>query len=563
MNKLKIFFKMAAHVLSQGLAVLLIVSFVTCTSTAPVPANSMISNSGTEISARGGIGRMEEAASGPLYTGADGHNIRLAIYPPEIQGDVPAHLPIYIQGLLNTNLRKYSAITLIDRQNMEKIISEQNIAANNRFSDQDFIQIGSLTNSQYYLFGTIQKLSGERYALQLTVTDSTTGVRRADFMKDGSLAQLEGNGTLINEAAADLLTQMGVELTETGRRTLLAGNSSAARAEAGIARGIAAMSGGDEVEALFNITQAIAFDSSNLEALSRLTTLSSSISGGTISQRIVNDLQARNRWLEVFRETASFFNDHPPFEITFDPNLVQIGQTDYAKGTADIGMRIVVDPLEAGFKSLNALLGGLQQTGRRSVWGVSGWPLLDIEPKTAGTVVFGGKHSLTYKVDVALINEKNKNLGTKSITLTSEPMKFSAGDTSVQAPAEGAVQTVQFSNVNAADLTPTLTIVIAAVNGIPSRELNATGYMKIGTGDLEMRDQVQQAEAQRRDQIQQAEAQRRDQIQRAQAQREKEAAAVRRKEGLSTLGYILLVGVSIAGCVILFKNMPETTTRYD
>jgi hypothetical protein len=353
---------------------------------------------------------------------------------------------------------------------------------------------------------------------------------------------------------------MGVELTETGRLKLLLGSGFAASGARGYARSVTAMSGGDEVGALLNITQAIAFDSSNIEALSRLNTLSSSISGGTISQRIVNDLQARNRWLEVFRETASFFNEHPPFEITFDPNLVQIGQTDYAKGTADIGMRIVVDPLAAGFTSLNALLGGLQQTGMRSVWGFSGWPLLENDSKT---VVFGGKRSFSYTVDVALINEKNKNLGTQSITLNSEPMRFSAGDTSVQAPAGGAVQTVQFSNVNAEDLTPTLTIVIAAVNNIPSRELNATGYMKIGTGDLERRNQVQQEEAQRRDQAQQAEAQRRDQIQRAQAQREKEEAAVKRKAGLSTLGYILLVGVAIAGGVILLKNMPETTSRYD
>jgi hypothetical protein len=432
-----------------------------------------------------------------MYTGDGGRNIRLAVLAPETQGDIPAYLPVYIQGLLNNNFGRYSAINLVDRQNLDRIISEQNIAANGNYSDNDFIRIGNLINTQYFLFGTIQRLSGERYTVQLSITDSSNGIRRANFMRDGSLAQIEGRGTLINEAAADLLAQMGVTLTEAGRRTLLEGNTSAARAEAGIARGITAQAGGNEVEALFNITQAITFDPSNIEALSRLNTLSSNISGGTISQRIVNDIQARNRWLEVFKETARFFNDHPPFQITFDPNLIQIGLIDYERRTANIGMRLALSPSEAGFDALNTLLEGLEKTGKRGDWGFSGWPLLNTEPKTAGTVVFDSKTSFSYKVDVKLLNEKNKTLGKKSVTLTTETIKFSAGNSRVQPPPE-TFRTALFSNLKAEDLTPTMTIVITAVNGIPSRDLNASGYMKIDTGDLERRGQAwEQAEAAR------------------------------------------------------------------
>jgi hypothetical protein len=397
---------------------------------------------------------------------------------------VPAYLPVYIQGLLNNNFNRFSAINLIDRQNLDRIISEQNIATSGRFSDQDFISIGNLTNTQYSLFGTIQRLPGNRYSLQLSITELATGIRRANFMMDGSLAQLEGKGTLINEATADLLAQMGVELTEVGRQMLLAGDSSVVRAEAGIARGITAQAGGDEVEALFSITQAIAFDPANIEALSRLNTLSANISGGTISERIVNDLQARDRWLEVFRETANFYNNYPPFEIIFDPSLVQIGETDWVSLTANIGMRIALDPSKAGFTALNTLLEGLEQTGRREAWGFSGWPLLNITPRTTGTRVFDGRHSFSYKIDVALFNENNKNLGRSSITLTTEPIRFSSGDTRVEAPPR-TMGTVQFPNVKAEDLTSTLTIVIVAVNGTSSHDLNASGYMRIDTGYLE------------------------------------------------------------------------------
>ena len=464
------------------LTVLAVATFQTCSTNNA--SRGITLADGTEISALGALGRLEAAPSVPMYTGNGGGNIRLAILAPQAQGEAPGYLPLYIQGLLNNNFGKFSAINLIDRQNLDRIIAEQNLAANGRYSDNDFVRIGNLTNAQYFLFGTIQKLSGDRYSLQLSVTDSSTGIRRANFMKDCTLALLEGRGTLINEATADLLSQLGVNLTETGLQTLLAGNTSIVKAEAGLARGITAQAGGSEIEALFNFTQAITFDPSQIEALSRLNILSSTISGGTISQRIVTDIQARESWLNAFKETARFFNEHPPFEIIFDPNLIQIGETDYARRTANIGMRIALDPSQAGFGALNALLEGLEKTGRRGVWGFSGWPLMEISPRTTGTVVFGGRRSFSYRVDVALINERNKTLGNSSITLTTESIRFSAGD-KIVTPPFSVYDVVSFRNIKAEDLTPTLTIVIRAVNGISSRNLNASGYMKIETGDLE------------------------------------------------------------------------------
>ncbi|GHT78352.1 hypothetical protein FACS1894130_04760 [Spirochaetia bacterium] len=198
----------------------------------------------------------------------------------------------------------------------------------------------------------------------------------------------------------------------------------------------------------------------------------------------MNDLQTRDRWLEAFKEASRFFNEHPPFEITFDPNLVQEGETDYAKRTANLAMRVALDPSEAGFAALNALLGGLEQSGRRDAWGFKGWPLLNVIPKTPGTVVFADKHSLSFKLDVTLLNENGKALGKSSVTLSSSTLHFAAGDKEVPA-SKGEVRMMRFANVKADDLTPVLTIVISAVNGIPSATLNANGYMRIDIGDLE------------------------------------------------------------------------------
>ncbi|MDR1072672.1 MAG: hypothetical protein LBL45_03215, partial [Treponema sp.] len=172
-----------------------------------------------EISARAAIGRLEDAA--PLFEGDGGKDIRLAILEPEGQGlsADEAYLPVYVQGLLNSNFSKYSTIALIDRQNLNRILSEQDITLSGRFSDEEFVSISDLTNAHHLLVGILQKMRGNQYAIQLAVTDFKTGVRRATFMANGTASQLE-NGSLVNEASEALLDQLGVRLTTAGKAAL-------------------------------------------------------------------------------------------------------------------------------------------------------------------------------------------------------------------------------------------------------------------------------------------------------------------------------------------------------
>jgi formylglycine-generating enzyme required for sulfatase activity len=74
-------------------------------------------------------------------------------------------------------------------------------------------------------------------------------------------------------------------------------------------------------------------------------------------------------------------------------------------------------------------------------------------------------------------------LSKSSITLESGNIPFSAGSTNIT-PPEGIFTLTRFPNVKADDLTPDLTISITAVNGIPAAKLNATGYMKIDSGNV-------------------------------------------------------------------------------
>jgi formylglycine-generating enzyme required for sulfatase activity len=164
---------------------------------------------------------------------------------------------------------------------------------------------------------------------------------------------------------------------------------------------------------------------------------------------------------------------------------LQIGETDYIKEQANLAMLVSVAPSEAGFAALNALLEGLEKTGKREAWGFSGWPLLDI-PKAPEAVLFPGKRSFSYAVQAGLVNENGKIIARGKVTLNTGALSFRAGDRSIN-PPEGAFGRMDFPNVNAADLTPILTVVIAGVNGMSGRQISETGYMRIAPGNVKQK----------------------------------------------------------------------------
>jgi WD40 repeat protein len=99
---------------------------------------------------------------------------------------------------------------------------------------------------------------------------------------------------------------------------------------------------------------------------------------------------------------------------------------------------------------------------------------------------------------------------------------------------------VNFPNIKEEDLTPVLTIVIDAVNGIKAQNLNASGYMKIETGDLEKRLAEREA-AERERQAAAEKAERERQAAAEKAERERQAVALAAAEWIVRSGHSALV----------------------
>lgn len=64
--------------------------------------------------------------SNPYFTGDGGKNISLGIGIPKSQGlnENQSYLPTLVQGVLADSIKKYSAITVIDRVSLDRVIAE-------------------------------------------------------------------------------------------------------------------------------------------------------------------------------------------------------------------------------------------------------------------------------------------------------------------------------------------------------------------------------------------------------------------------------------------------------
>ncbi|MFP3042501.1 leucine-rich repeat domain-containing protein [Treponema primitia] len=421
------------------------------------------------------------------FTGDGGRGVRLAVLAPDGRNFAAedAWLPIFVQGVLNDDFNKCSAMTIIDRQNMDRVLNEQNLSAGGNFSDQDYIKIGNLTNAAYILAGTILKMPGNQFDLQLAITHAETGERRASFRKTAPAVLLR-QASLIHEASADLLTQVGVRLSAAGRQALSGGDSPSAQAEEALARGIAAQQSGAVAEALTYYHEAAAFNPGLSEAAGRLNILSARVNSGNMGQNIQNDIENRRAWLAVLKECAGFYNTHRPYEILYDPRITQVGQVDYTRETANFSFEAALYPVEAGFKALNEILAGLDKTGKRSAWGFNGWPFFDVQPQDPATLVFSGNRAPAFTVRAALVNDKGKTIADTSAVLTSGAIAFSAGGRSVPVPAI-ATYTFPFRNVNANDLTSVMTVRIVSVNNIAAETAGENGYVRIASQLAERR----------------------------------------------------------------------------
>jgi hypothetical protein len=436
------------------------------------------------------------------WIGDGGREIRLAILEP-IGREIPETekwILSLIQSSITADFNRYSDITVIDRQNLDRILGEQELSLSGMFSDDDYVSIGNLTNTQYILTGSVTR-TGSIYILELSVTDLVTGVRRVSYGPQNVSLLAMQNMSAIRDASADMLGQLGVQLTERGLAQLRSeANTSHIQAETALARGINAQRHGTEVAALSYFFQAVAFEPAMVEAVNRSSILAANIRTGNIGDDARNEIQWFNDWVARLRETEQFFNNYfneffrnlPPMPYVLyytSDDIRRIGEVNVRAGTLTLGtvetllsssdewLKSIEPVFQSMQSSVQAVLDGLSATRRARSWGLDNWP-----QQGAFNIQHFTRRNENFLIEIELLNSRNQVIGRNSFRAEA------AYEFPVPLPGRGeqriliswnSINSVIFSNVRADDITDNLTIRIARVNNIPAETAARDGILQV------------------------------------------------------------------------------------
>jgi hypothetical protein len=394
-------------------------------------------------------------------TGNGAADLSIAVLVPEGRdlANDENYLPTIVQGVLVGDFTKFSSMRVLDRQNLDKIIAE---GESGYYADENtFVQLGTLANVRYILNGAPQK-TGSGFSLQLKVTEAASGVSRAAYTGSVTAAELEDLSG-VKRASVDILTQLGVSLTNAEKAELLgAASASVVQAETALAKGITAQRSGTVVEALSYYYEAAQFDPSLAEAASRSSILSANIQGGNIGQNVRNDIQRRAAWVKVLEEAAAFFREHPPFELIYNPALTP-GSIDYEKETVEMWFEAKLITTTTGFKVIGDLAQGLRRAMGTSTWRISVASIYNAIPRR-------------YEITAELTNESGVLIGRTrgTFNIPSYPWHF----------FDDQDLALGFSGVDANKITDRLSVSIVSVNGMDAKTAGERGYLGISTEDL-------------------------------------------------------------------------------
>jgi len=427
----------------------------------------------------------------PYWTGDGKKGMSLAILVPQGQSlsrDF-AYLPAMIQGCLVSNISKYSAISVLDRVALDKVIAETLDPA---YKDNlDIVRLGHVAQTGYIMTGNVIKTSSG-YTMQINVSDTTPNSQTlASYSGSFTAAQLDDQ-TAVQKASLDLLTQMGVMLTDRAKQELSTVNArESINAQTALAQGITAQKQGTEIAALSYYFQAAALDPALLEAANRSSVLAANIRSGAIGQNARNDIQWRKDWIARLAETEQLFEDvckNPsrPHILFYDTQVTE-GMINYRTETMDLNTFVVlcgsstwIDTLDRIIKSVYAGLRATDKIGPAD-WNLYNWPWTGVTNSNVFYRLNERGQRIDFEITIELVNSGNKIIGRHTFKLGT---RFSAERNNYAGPVSisssgYSTYFVTFENIKISDITDSMTLRITKINGVDTQTAIRNGMLQI------------------------------------------------------------------------------------
>ena len=400
----------------------------------------------------------------------DGKGMRLGILVPHSQGlsENQGYLPALIQGVLVSDISKYSAISVLDRVSLDRVITETLDLTYE--DDLDIVNLGHVAQVGHMMTGNIIKTS-TGFSLQINVTDTTPQANTvASYSGTCTVAELDDH-TAIHRASLELLSQMNVQLNAKARNELAKASApETINAQTALARGVTAQRQGTEVAALNYYLQASEFDPALQEAESRLKILTASITSGNMGAGVQNDMQWRNQWMARLRETEEFLPQYlktsPAFYLVYQSSSDQ-WEIAYDKNTITLTLELNCLPEPTWFEAINRLTrtvrNGLLATGRAEAWRLN-WPAQPMKTPS----VFADANN-TYPVVVEILNARGASIGKQTVNMRFGWFVHNGQEMSgTIVPYLQLGAKVAFPGIDANAVSGNLSIRITSINGKPA-----------------------------------------------------------------------------------------------
>ena len=250
-----------------------------------------------------------------IYFIGDGKkDMSLGIQVPESQrlNTALSNIPSMVQGCLVYNIRKYSAITVLDPVALDKVITE---TLNPKYEDNlDIVRLGHVAHVGFWMTGKIIE-TPYGYTLQFNVTDTTPNAKTLASYSGNCTASQLIDQSAIQLASIELLTQMGVQMTVAAKNELSTTNTQQSiKAQSFLANSrTTERQGGSDIEVYFNAVLAAKFDPTLPEAANRSAILAANISSERTGDNLREDVRWRNEWIARLAETEKYvknYNDY-------------------------------------------------------------------------------------------------------------------------------------------------------------------------------------------------------------------------------------------------------------
>ena len=358
------------------------------------------------------------------FTGDGGKSLSIEISTPNLTNiDDNSWLPDLVMNTLATDIEKYSAISVFKTWNLEYMQESQSRA---EMLGKD-VPIGQSDVAENVLHVTIiQKPSA--YSFSCVVDSKKTNTQLASYNTPTCTLQDLESCKVLKEAAADILAQLGIELTKNGKDSLLdIGSAAAAKIIEGqqnLAKSDVALRHGRTVEALSYYQKYIpTADKDNLaRTQAKLQQLSSTIAGGDFGIEAAEDkIRFRNQFVEYMQQTVDFLEENPPFVYAYLPSTLQslpLTAANYEKDTMDFVLQGTL-LLNGNEKMITDIQLALQQIDESRYWGEkiytfpNGWGKSIFFEKTDRWWRDKDKYNYkTIEVTISLCNQEGEVLST-------------------------------------------------------------------------------------------------------------------------------------------------------